>query len=131
MKKTLFTLLLLLTTSLLADVINEYPSQKILDTKIPVVDIRTASEWRESGLFKGAIPITFFNEQGGYDVNAFITELNKKVNTKKPFALICRTGSRTKMLSGFLSKEFGYEIINLDGGMMYVQGKKLPIVPYK
>lgn len=131
MKKTVFTLLLLLITSLSASVTDEYPSQKILNEKTPIVDIRTPSEWRESGLLKGAIPIMFFNEQGGYNVDGFVTELNKKVDTKKPFALICRTGSRTKMVSAFLAKEFGYTIINLDGGMIYVQGKKLPVIPYK
>lgn len=131
MKKTVFTLLLLLVTSLAASVTDEYPSQKILDDKTPIVDIRTPPEWRESGLLKGAIPIMFFNEQGGYDINGFVAELNKKIDTKKPFALICHTGSRTKIVSAYLSKEFGYTIINLDGGMTYVQGKKLPVIPYK
>jgi rhodanese-related sulfurtransferase len=131
LKKIFFTLLVLLGVSLSASVSDEYPSQEILDNKTPIVDIRTSGEWKESGLLKGAIPITFFDEKGGYNVEAFIAELNKKVDTKKPFALICRTGSRTTMVANFLSKEFDYKIINLQGGMMFVQGKKLPILPYK
>jgi rhodanese-related sulfurtransferase len=131
LKKIFFTLLVLLGTSLFASVTDEYPSQEILNSKIPIVDIRTPSEWKESGLLKGAIPITFFDEQGAYNVDAFVAELNKKVDTKKPFALICRTGSRTTMVANFLSKEFNYQIINLQGGMMFVQGKKLPVLPYK
>ena len=130
MKKYLFALFILFA-SLNASVTNEYPSQKILSKHIPIVDIRTTGEWKETGILKGAIPIMFFNEQGGYDIKGFLKELNAKVDTTKPFAIICRTGSRTTMLSGFLSKELNYDIINLTGGMMHAKELKLPIVPFK
>ena len=81
--------------------------------------------------YHSTIPIMFFDERGGYDVQKFIKELNAKVDTSKPFAIICRTGSRTGMVSEFLSKDFGYEVINLKGGMMYAKSKHLPIVKYK
>jgi rhodanese-related sulfurtransferase len=128
--KTFFFLCIALAASLFATVTNEYPSQKLLDAKIPVVDIRTPSEWRESGLLQGAIPIMFFDERGGYNVEAFLRELQSKVDVNKPFALICRTGSRTKVVSNFLSQEFGYTVIDLQGGMLYIKASKLPVVPY-
>ena len=130
MKKYLFALFILFA-SLNASVTNEYPSQKILSKHIPIVDIRTTGEWKETGILKGAIPIMFFNEQGGYDIKDFLKELNAKVDTKKPFAIICRTGNRTSMLSGFLSKELHYDVINLQGGMVYAKGQSLPIVPFQ
>lgn len=123
--------LLVLTVSLFATLTREYPTQKLLDSKIPIVDIRTPPEWAETGIVKGAITIMFFNERGGYDVQGFLKELNAKVDTTKPFALICRTGSRTKLVSEFLSSELGYKVIDLKGGMMYLQGMRLPTVPYK
>jgi len=129
--KNIFLLLLILSASLFAELTNEYASQKLLDDKTPVVDIRTPPEWIETGLLKGAIPIMFFNERGDYNIEKFLTELNKKVDTTKPFALICRTGSRTKILSQFLSKEMNYKVINLKGGMMLAKGKNLPTVSYK
>ena len=103
----------------------------MLDSKIPIVDIRTPGEWRETGLLKGSIPIMFFNERGGYDVQGFLNELNKKVDTKKPFAIICRTASRTKMVGDFLSKQLKYTVIDLSGGIVYVQAKKLPMTRYR
>jgi len=130
LKKIIFTLLVLLS-SLYASVTNQYPSQKILDSNIPIVDIRTPPEWMETGLIKNAIPIMFFNERGGYDIQGFLAELNKKVDTKKPFAIICRTGSRTRMLASFLSKDMGYNVVNLSGGMMYAKSKNLKINSYK
>ncbi len=123
---------MLFTTLLLASITNEYPSQKIIDSKIPIVDIRTVGEWKATGIIKNAIPIMFFNEKGDYDVRDFLTKLNEAVDTTKPFAIICRTGSRTKILSAFLSEKLHYHIINLKGGMVYLQALKLPvIVPYK
>lgn len=130
MKKILFTLFMLIS-SLYSSIINEYPSMKIINEKIPIVDIRTTAEWAETGILQNAIPIMFFDERGHYDVKKFLTSLNEKVDTTKPFALICRTGSRTKIVSAFLSKELGYQIINLNGGMIYAKSKNLPTVPYK
>ena len=130
MKKLFFTLLFV-ATSLFAQLTNKYPTQELIDSKIPIVDIRTQPEWVETGILKGAIPIMFFNEQGNYNVQAFLEELNAKVNTKKQFAIICRTGHRTGIVSDFLSKEMKYKIINLKGGMVYAKEKNLSIVSYK
>lgn len=117
--------------SLFADVKNAYITQKIVDSKLPIVDVRTPPEWRETGLLKGAIPIMFFNQQGKYNINAFLKELNEKVDTTKPFAIICHTGSRTSMIAPWMSQELGYKVVNLKGGMEYAtKGVKLKTYPY-
>jgi rhodanese-related sulfurtransferase len=128
--KNIFFTLLLLSSALFADLKNEFITQKLVDSKTPIVDIRTPSEWRETGLLKNAIPIMFFNERGGYDLNAWLKELNAKVDTSKPFALICHTGNRTGMLAPYLAKELGYKVINLKGGMDYAM-RGLKIKTYK
>ncbi len=129
--KKLLLLLAFVVTSLFAEVTNIYPDTAFLSKKIPIVDIRTEGEWKETGILKGAIPITFFDEKGGYNIPLFLKELSAKVDVKKPFALICHTGSRTKMVSSFLSQKLGYNVYDMNGGMMYVMGKKLPIISYK
>jgi len=124
-------MLSLLSLSLFADVKNAYITQKIVDSKLPIVDVRTPPEWRETGLLKGAIPIMFFNQQGKYNINAFLKELNEKVDTTKPFAIICHTGSRTSMIAPWMSQELGYKVVNLKGGMEYAtKGVKLKTYPY-
>jgi len=129
--KKIFLLLMLLSISLFAEYKNAYMSQEILDSKIPIVDVRTAPEWRETGLLKDVIPIVFFSEQGQPLVNSFLKELNEKVDTTKPFAIICHTGSRTSVIAPWLSKEFNYSVINIAGGMDYAtKGAKLPTYPY-
>jgi rhodanese-related sulfurtransferase len=126
LKKTILSLLLL-STWLFATVKNEEASQALLDSKIPIVDIRTPAEWRETGLLKGSIPIMFFDEKGNYDINDFLQKLNSAVDTKKPFAIICRTGSRTRILASFLSQKLNYDIINIKRGILYAKYLKLDI----
>jgi len=129
--KKIFLLFTLLTISLFAEYKNAYMSQEIIDSKIPIVDVRTAPEWKETGLLKGAIPIVFFSEQGQPLVNSFLKKLNEQVDTTKPFAIICHTGSRTSVIAPWLSKELGYNVVNISGGMDYAtKGLKLPTYPY-
>ncbi|MCK4975172.1 MAG: rhodanese-like domain-containing protein [Sulfurimonas sp.] len=117
--------------SVFAAVTNEEASQKLIDSNIPIVDIRTPGEWKETGLLKKSIPIMLFDEKGNYDLKVFLDQLNKAVDTKKQFAIICRTGSRTKLLAEFLSKKLNYNVINIKSGIMYANFIHLPIVPYK
>ncbi len=130
MKKVLLSFVLLLTP-LFAEIEHLLLDQKIFDSKIQIIDIRTPSEWSDTGLLKDSIPIMFFNEQGSYNLKNFLKELKSKVDTKKKFALICNSGSRTRMIGEYLSKNYGYDIINLRGGIRYAIGQKFPIEAYK
>ncbi|MDD5372042.1 MAG: rhodanese-like domain-containing protein [Sulfurimonas sp.] len=130
MKKILLSFLFL-STLLFAAVKDEEASQALIDSKMPIVDIRTPSEWKETGLLQGSIPIMLFDEKGKYDLNDFLQKLNSAVDTKKPFAIICRTGSRTKILAPFLSQKMNYDVINIKSGIVYAKQLKLPILPYQ
>ncbi len=120
----------LFTSALIADVSNQLIDEKLYNSSIPIVDIRTPQEWREDGILKRAIPIMSWDEKGTFN-QAFISTLQSKVDVTKPFALICRTGSRTHIVAAFLSDKLGYKVINLEGGMMYAKDKKFPIVHKK
>lgn len=130
MQKLLLSLLLA-TASLMADYTAQPIDQKLFDSKIKIIDIRTPDEWKTTGLVKGSIPIMFFNEQGNYDIDAFLTELNKKVKKGERFALICASGSRTQILGTHLGNNMGYRVIDLQGGIQYAIAKKIPIESYK
>lgn len=130
MKKILSILLLLLSSSF-AEVINQYPSQELIDSGITIIDIRTPAEWKDTGLIKGAVPITFFDERGNYDVYVFMKELNTHVKEGEKFALICHVGSRTSLLSDFLDQEYHMKVINLLGGMDYLHKKGYQTVKFE
>lgn len=129
--KYLIALMLFFTALLHAEYISEPISQELLAQKVPLIDIRTQGEWKETGVVKDAITLTFFNEQGQYDMDKFLAELNAKIDTKKEFALICRSGSRSGMLGRYLSDKLGYKIIDIQGGMLDAKNRNVPIVPYK
>lgn len=130
--KKIFLFLTLFTLSLFADYKSQYITSELLNSKIPIVDIRTPPEWKETGLLKGAIPIMFFDQRGNYNINQFLEVLNAKVDTTKPFAIICHTGSRTSLVGPWMANKLGYEVINLQGGMEYAtKGLRLPTFPYR
>ncbi len=117
MKRIIFGLLLL-ATSLFAELKQEWATESFLNKNIKIIDIRTPAEWRETGIVNGSYTIMFFDEQGNYDVPKFLKALDAVVKKDEQFALICRVGSRTGMVSEFLSKDIGYKVINLKGGIM-------------
>ncbi len=123
--------LLLTTTAMMADYTAQPIDQKIIDSKIKIIDIRTPSEWKTTGLVKGSIPIMFFDEKGNYNLEAFIAELNKRVQKGEHFALICNSGSRTRMVGSYLGQKMGYNVVDLQGGIQYAMTKKIPLEPYK
>ena len=118
MNKMLFGLLLVGST-LFAEVINiPATTEFVNNTKMKIIDIRTQGEWIETGVIKKAKLLTFFNEKGAVDIDAFLKKLNKIVDKDEEFAIICNTGGRTKLVSNFLGKKKGYKVVNLTGGMM-------------
>jgi len=123
--------LFLTTTAVMADYTAQPINQKIIDSKIKIIDIRTPSEWKTTGLVKGSIPIMFFDEKGNYNLEAFVAELNTKVKKGEHFALICNSGSRTRMVGSYLGQKMGYNVLDLQGGIQYAMAKKIPLEAYK
>lgn len=126
-----FLSLLIAFTALTADYIQQPIDQKLIDSKIKIIDIRTPSEWKTTGLIKGAYPIMFFDEKGNYNTEIFLGALNKVVKKGEKFALICNSGNRTQVVGNFLGKQLGYNVIDLQGGIQYAISKKMPLEPYK
>jgi len=113
-----YLLFLLLSVSLFASLENRYPTIGLINSGIKIIDIRTESEWLETGIIEDSYPITFFDENGNYNVADFLSKLNRVVKKGEKFAVICRTGHRSKIVSSFLSRN-GYNVVNLTGGILY------------
>ena len=120
----------LFSTLLFAELRHVEIDKDIVKSGNKIIDIRTEPEWKETGLVENTIPITFFDEQGRYDAQAFINELNKHVKNDPEFALICRTGNRTAAVSELLSKQ-GYKVVNLKGGIKRLMSQGYTPEPYR
>jgi len=126
-----FFIVILLVTSIFAKVQHTYADKNFFSKKnIKIIDIRTKQEWIEEGIVKNSHLITFFDEKGSYNIPEFMRALEKVVNKNEPFALICRTGSRTRLVSDFLDKN-GYKVINILGGIVYSRATGVKLVQYK
>ncbi len=85
---------------------------------VPVVDIRTAGEWQETGIVPGSHLLTFFGERGQAEPAAWLGKLQAIATPEQPVILICRSGNRTRTVSAFLSQQVGYtKVYNVKHGI--------------
>ena len=105
------------TVNISPDEINKYDQ---------IIDIRTPSEWQETGVIAGAKTITF----NPNDKSTFLEELSKAVDIKKPIAIVCRSGRRSTAAAAAIDSS-DLKIINLDGGMSSLIEQGYKTTPYK
>ena len=106
-----------------------YPDTAFFNKKITIIDIRTEPEWRHTGIVKGSKTITFFAVNGEFDYDNFLKQLNRVVDKNEEFAIICRSGARTRVAAKYLTQS-GYKVINLKGGVNYLAKIGVSLVPY-
>ena len=86
--------------------------KQLITLGVPVIDVRRPEEWKQTGVVKGSHLLTFFDKQGKYDVNKWMTEFSRIAGQDDTFILICRTGSRTGIISKFLDQKLSYHKVN-------------------
>lgn len=121
MLRIFFTCLILISaSSLRAEVIDIDNSElaSLSASGIPLIDVRTAPEWVESGIVPGSRLLTFFDERGNADPSAWLKKVKGFAKPADPVIVICRSGNRTKAVSQFLSQQAGYaKIYNVKHGI--------------
>jgi len=86
---------------------------------VPVIDVRTAGEWQETGVVPGSRLLTFFDERGRADAAAWLAKVTPLAGPQRPVILICRSGSRSQSVGQFLTQEAGYATVyNVKGGIL-------------
>ena len=91
---------------------------KLLGTGVPLIDIRTSQEWKQTGIVPGSRLLTFFDERGQADPAAWLESARTIAKPGDPVIVICRTGNRTKEMSKFLSDQAGYaKVYNVKDGI--------------
>lgn len=126
----LLLILVLFSTFLFAELRRVDVNEEIVKSGIKIIDIRTEPEWKETGIVENSITLTFFDEQGRYNAEAFLEQLNRHVKKDREFALICRTGNRTSVVSDLLSKN-GYKVVDLKGGIKKLMSQGYVLEKYK
>ena len=97
---------------------------------VPVIDIRTAPEWEETGIVQGSHLLTFFDERGESDTAAWLGKAKAIAAPGEPVIVICRSGKRSRTVSRFLSQQAGYDrVYNARDGVLAWLMEGRPIVP--
>ena len=82
-----------------------------------LIDVRSPGEWRDTGLAKGALPISIHRKDG---LEGFVLEVRDRTdgNPLRQIALICASGIRSARAARALNKA-GYEsLLNVREGML-------------
>jgi rhodanese-related sulfurtransferase len=123
MKKTALLLLALLPLFAKADfnTLSTEQVQEKIKQGVAIIDVRRQDEYNKYGIILNAHKLTFFDKNGKYDIQQWLSDLSKIVpNQDTPFVLVCAHANRTKIIGKFLDKKTNYkDIFELDGGINY------------
>ena len=102
------TLFFLMKTPQLFAEIHEVNNEKIkilLESSVPLIDIRTEGEWHETGVINSSHLLTFFKKDGNYDFKKWMYEVGQIVDENGPIIIICRSGRRSRIVSNMIIKK--------------------------
>ena len=102
------TLFFLLNSTQLFAGIYEVNNEKIkilLDSSVPLIDIRTEDEWNETGVINNSHLLTFFDKDGNYDFKKWMIEIGEIADENGPVIIMCRSGRRSRIVSNMIIKE--------------------------
>ena len=103
---------------------------RLMASGVPVIDVRTAGEWEETGIVPASRLLTHFDDNGKADPPAWLARAQAYARAGQPVAVICRSGNRTKVVSRYLSQEAGYaKVYNVKGGIKAWIAEGRPTAP--
>ena len=103
---------------------------RLLAARVPVIDIRTEGEWKETGIVKDSRLMTFFDEKGRVNAPAWLEKLKAIARPEEPVVVICRTGNRTRVVAQFLDQQGSYKkVYNVKSGIVGWMKDNRPVAP--
>ncbi len=105
---------------------------RLMATGVPVIDIRTEGEWKDTGVLPGSRLITLFDERGRADAPAWLEKVKEVAKPGQPVIVICRSGNRTQAASRLLTQQGGYATVyNVKDGIRAWTAQGRPLFPPK
>ena len=97
---------------------------------VSIIDIRTAGEWKSTGVIPGSKLLTFFDEKGNANPAQWLSSAKGIAKPDQPVILICRSGNRTRAATQFLSEQAGYKkVYNVSSGLNGWLSERRAVVP--
>ena len=121
------------STQLFADIfeVNNNKIITLMESGIPLIDIRTKREWYETGVIKKSKLLTFFDKDGNYNVKEWLSKLKKIASNKDPVIIICRSGRISRIVANVLDLKGRYKTFYhvTDGIISWIDVKNKTIEP--
>lgn len=90
----------------------------LLKRNVTIIDIRTETEWRQTGVIPGSHLLTLFDEQRQVvNPDGWLEKVKGLVPLDKPVIIVCRTGNRTVPATKFLIRSGYREVYNVSSGI--------------
>ena len=128
MKKKLIAICLyIITAQAFAEVkeVNNQEIMSLMQSGVPIIDIRRAEEWSDTGVIKQSNLLTFFDKQGNHNIDKWLPELKNIAKESDPVIIICRSGKRSGIVSKFLDEQANFtNVYNASGGILSWVGSK-------
>jgi rhodanese-related sulfurtransferase len=91
----------------------------LMQSGVPIIDIRRASEWQDTGVIKQSHLITFFDKKGNHNIDEWLPNLKNIAKEGDPVIIICRSGKRSGIVSKFLDEQANFSnVYNASGGIL-------------
>ena len=91
--------------------------QKLSESGISIVDIRTKGEWDKTGVIPKSILLTFFDSSGNYNFNKWYADLKKITPNYKSVIIICRSGRRSRLVANMITHKYNDIVYDANNGM--------------
>jgi rhodanese-related sulfurtransferase len=102
--------------------------ERLVRSGVPIIDVRTAPEWEETGIVAGSHLLTYFDDKGRADLPAWLEKVKPVAKPGEPVIVICRSGNRSKTASQYLSQQAGYTTVyNVKNGIKGWQRENRPV----
>ena len=103
----------------------------LLDQNIKLVDIRTVSEWKKTGVIAKSHLLSLVNEKGKYSLQEWYQNFSKIKLGNNSVILICAVGGRSKYIAKILNSiDKSLTIYNVKNGILNWIKNKNPVVTY-
>ncbi len=103
--------------------------EEMLGRGVPLIDIRTETEWLNTGVIEGSRLMTAF-DQSGRIVPGFIERFRKLVGREDKVVIICHSGGRTSFLALTLVEQLQYSyVFHASGGIARWISDGHPLIP--
>ena len=108
--------------------VNNDQIKELSKINIPIVDVRSKTEWEQTGVIPTSIQLTFFDKEGNYDLHEWYEKLLLEIDQGEPIILICRSGNRSRIIAELMDKEFDNVIYNATSGITsWINDQLIPL----